>query len=270
MAYVWGLVRSVSGGLWWWVSLFFAYFFQAATFSDYPKFRDAINAKQSAIVMPTDIPLWALVVPFVAWVVARLAHNEAMRYWRAGRVVFDKPLAHPAWHLYVMEGKQVKNDVLMTSVSIEVKNIPYKSDSGADIEDAWVKIELFSPKDYKPLQSWNYARWEDNEHPPYAGNYFKADQNFRTLKANRSPNRITVVVKQFMQPNASRLRGMEQTTGWKDNENPIPPGEYLVRLSIEGKGQQETAKYVFALKNPGEGKSLEVSAASQRIGTYWP
>jgi hypothetical protein len=265
MAYLLGIVRSILGGLWWWASLFAAYFFQAATFSDYPEFRDKINAEQTVFVMPPEVPLWALLVPFFLWVVARLAHKETMRYLRAGRVIFDKIFVEPVWKLWISNTQSV----LMSSVVMVVKNSPYKTDSGNDIEDAWANVKLFD-LDSKPLREhdWDYPRWVDNG-PPYIGG-FNHDLDFRTLKANRSPNRVTLFVKEFSGETASRLRGIDQSQGWKDPEHPIPPGDYLVRVTIMGKGLQEDAVQTFKLRNPGKSAVLEVSDIGCRIEKYWP
>jgi len=191
-----------------------------------------------------------------------------MRYWRAGRIVFDRPQVHAPWNLTIQFVGGTKTDV-MSSVTVDVRNVPYKADSGNDVEKAWAKIELFD-LDSKPIQQWEFARWEDNKLPPQTQHQFIRDENYRTLNANRSPHRITIATKRLLETEAHRLRGEDQQNLWYDKSNPILPGEYFVRLTIDGKGLQEAAEYIFMLKNPGKDGVLEVREATQRIQRYWP
>jgi hypothetical protein len=214
--------------------------------------------------MPSDVQWKVLFVLLLVFIIIRLGHREAMRYSKSARLIFDRPEVHAPWSL---TGQTTE---IMSSVTINVRNVPYKTDGGNDVEAAWVRIELFDITS-RPIQAWDFARWEENKHPPYTGTpFYQHEENFRTLRANRSPNRITVATKRLLEEKADRLRGIDQTTNWMDQNNRIPPGEYFVRLTIEGGGLQESAQHVFMLRNPGKDRSLETYEATQPLQRYWP
>jgi len=268
--YVQGLIRAIFGREIWLraAQVLVASYLGLGIFADYAGLRDKINAKLGFTLMPSTFPWNLLLLAFAGWLILRLAHKEAMRYWRAARIHFDKSQVHAPWILTTQFVGGAKTDV-MSSVTVDVRNIPYKTDSGDDVEKAWAKIELFDLNS-KPIQMWEFARWEDNKLPPQTQHQFIRDENYRTLSANRSPNRITIATKRLLEGEAYRLRGEDQQNFWYDKNNPILPGEYFVRLTIEGNGLQEPAEYVFMLKNPGRNKSLEVQDAIQSIQKYWP
>jgi hypothetical protein len=79
-AYLLGLFRAVfPQKIWWWISLFFAYALQIGFFADYARIRPQINDLLGHAMLPETIPAWLLVVPFIVWVFAYLAHDAAKR-----------------------------------------------------------------------------------------------------------------------------------------------------------------------------------------------
>ena len=253
-----------------WISLGVACLFGIGIFAEYSKIRDATNDLLGRSVMPETVPFWAIAIAFLLWVIGMLAHKEAMRYWRAARITFQQPEVHGPFRLSNNETKALV--ALTYSVTIDVKNEPYKLDTGSDVERAWVGVELFDLHS-KPMQDWECARWENNEHPPYEGSprdHFPDAQNYRTLSANRSSSKITIVTKPIDRDNAYRMRGVDQITGWFNDEHPIPKGTYLVRVRISGKGLSEPAECIFGLHNLGSGRGFELFKGPKKIQRYWP
>src|SRR5262249_12309232 len=163
---------------------------------------------------------------------AAFTHKEAMRYGLAARVVFGPLQRHNPFQLNLFDNLgRLIDSVTVSSITVDVRNVPYARDDGKDIEAAWAKVELFDLNSKPVLEPWTYPRWEDNNQPGYGGNprdHFPTKENFRTLSANRSFNRITIAVKPLLEAEAYRLRGEDQITGWiRDKNNIIPPGEYL-------------------------------------------
>jgi hypothetical protein len=140
MAYLRALFGAITGGVFWWLSLVLAYFFQVAAFSDYGKVRDAINSWQSMMALPAEPPLWLLVVPFMVWVIARLAHNEAMRHIRAAKIEFSAPFIEttPLYNRTIDDrGFTTSKEVAFLSVvKIKASNIPHSYDDGKDVRHA--------------------------------------------------------------------------------------------------------------------------------------
>ena len=276
MRYLIGLFRALFiHRMWWWVSLFVAYFVGAGIFKDYDKYRNFIDVRLGRSLMPDAIPLWWLVIPFFLWVIATLAHREAMRYWRSAQVVFGKPYRDRgtlSQHVTDMgaHGPRTLSKALyeFDAVKVHVHNIPYKSDEGKDIVDAWAKIELFD-KDSTLVKSWRDARWEDNKQPGYANHpidHYPDDQKVRTLSANGRPSILCIAIKPIDDEFAYPFRGEDQILpDWRAKDIQIPRGNYLLRLTIGGKGLTEPAQCVFELENGGAKASLELRETDQFI-----
>jgi hypothetical protein len=275
MPYLWGLASSFFGGTWWWFSLVVAYIFGTAFVADYPKYRHVINSVQSLVVMPIDFPLWLVAAPLLVWAVARLAHREAMRRVRASRLIFSelRISSTPLFTTVMKNGASARQQVAHIYIAkIDVRNTPYSYDSGNDVREAWVKVEFFDLNS-KPIKSWEYARWEQNEKPGYQGvpsDRYLPEWNFRRLSANGSANTIDIVTKQYEDSDCFPLRGADQREPeWKSKNDAIPPGEYLVRLQIHGSGMLRPALHCIYLKNPGRGGNLQVAATTKTVKQYW-
>jgi len=75
----------------WWLSLIVTYALGVGIWHEYADIRDKINGWLGQSFMPSAIPFWALVIPFLVWVITALAHQEAKQRLHAARVVFGKP-----------------------------------------------------------------------------------------------------------------------------------------------------------------------------------
>lgn len=271
-AYLWGVAKAIFAPGWLaWIGLLLAYILGIGFFSDYEKAKNTINHWQQVYVMPDTLPPWLIVFPFFVWAFLRLAHKEGMWHGRSARIVFDDLRVVPSWHLYVRDQHgNILSDEIMSAVTIAIRNSPQFSESGNDVEMAWARVELFNLNG-KPIQDWDFARWEDNPQPPYSGSVFYShDSNYRRLSSNRSPHLITIATKRLLDEYADRLRGIDQTTNWMDPQNRIPKGEFFARLTIDGKGLQKPAIHVFMLNNPGRDRELKAYKSEKSIPRYWP
>jgi hypothetical protein len=101
--------------------------------ADYTNLRDKIDKFVGFPLMPTAPILWILFGLFAGSIIIRLAHNEAMRRWRAANIVFGKP--------YQVESPLYRTDMIMgahgqiphrtkihdfCAVKIDVYNIPHR------------------------------------------------------------------------------------------------------------------------------------------------
>jgi hypothetical protein len=278
VVYVVGLCRAIFvHGITWWFSLIAAYLFGLGIFEHYGKIREFINAATGRPLLPPDVPAWWVGIPFLLWIIASLAHSEAMRYWLAARVVFRAPytVGHPLYsRLRDRDGNVVgltgKKEIQLAK--IDVANQPYRSDQGRDVAEAWAKVELFDLNS-KPVISWEYPRWEENRKPGYGDHpldHFPDEQNLRNLAANGRWHTITIAHKAIGEENAYPLRGRDQLRpDWQAEDIEIPPGEYLLRLTIYGKGLMKPAAHVVLLENGGASGSLDISATREKIGPYY-
>jgi hypothetical protein len=66
-------------GTTWWLSLVLAYIFGIGVWSDYERLRGVTAGWFGRTIMPETFPFWLLILPFLIWVVAVLAHAEAKR-----------------------------------------------------------------------------------------------------------------------------------------------------------------------------------------------
>lgn len=271
-AYLGGFTRALfgEGELVRWLQAIVALVLGVGVFADYERIRSQVDDWVGEPVMPNYITWQMLAGGFMLWIIIRLGHNEAMQQWQSARIEFDLPQRHFPFNLYDRATGKVM--AIMSSVTVTVRNNPYRTDSGNDVVSAWGRVELFN-HDYKRVQWWDYPRWEDNKHPPYEGapkDHFPSEQNFRTLRANRSSHIITIATKPFSDEFAYRMRGVDQITGWVNKDHEIPKGEYFVRLTIEGKGLRDKQELVFVMVNRGANHPLEIKETTKRIGRYWP
>lgn len=219
--------------------------------------------------MPSAIPFWALVIPFLVWVITALAHQEAKQRLHAARVVFGKPYkVRSPLNEHVKEpgvsGGVVTRSRLVHefyAVKVDIYNKPYKSREGRDIEDAWSTVELLDGNS-KTVFSWRDLRWEDNKQPGYGDHpidHYPDDQKVRTLSANGRPNVLCIALKPVADEFAYPFRGKDQIQpDWRATDIKIPVGKYLLKLSIHGKGLDKPAEHLFEFENLGANHAIEL------------
>ena len=244
--------------------------------ADYTNLREKIDKSVGFELMPRAPTLWVLFGILAVSIIVRLAHSEAMRRWRAANIVFGKP--------YRVESPLFRTDLIPSAgaepvrqrtkvhdfyaVKVDVRNCPYKGDEGKDVGDAWSLFELFD-LDLKHIASWREGRWEDNKQPGYGNHpidHYPDDQKIRTLSANGRPNILCVAIKPVADSNAYPFRGVDQIEpDWRAKDINIPPGNYLLRLTINGKGLVNPAQCIFEFRNEGANNPIELLETKKKI-----
>jgi hypothetical protein len=260
-------------GISWWLSLLVAYIFGIGVFSEYPQIKEAIDGVIGRPLMPPTVPFWWIAIPFLLWITGALAHREAMRSYRAARVLFGAPYVNISpLFAHSMDGsRHVIHNFSMAKV--DVRNAPYRADDGKDVVDAWSEIEVFDLAS-RPIASWRYGRWEENNQPGYQGNpttHYPDKENIRTLAANEKPHILCLAIKPFQDEEAYPIRGADQLKpGWRSDDVKLPRGQFLIRLRIHGKGLQAPAEKTFLLTNNGTNAVLDLADTTKKIHRYWP
>lgn len=277
MRYFVGLFRSVFVGhnIWWWLSLALATVFGGLAIADYDRYRDGINGLVGRPLMPPSLPFSWVVLAFVLWLVASLGHREAMRYWRAARIVAGKPygISTPLYRTVRVNGAPVQAEIqsYLTMVKVDISNNPFKPDEGKDITDAWGEVELFD-LDSKPVTKWLYPRWEENKQPGYGDHpldHFPDQENMRTLVANGRPHILCIAIKHVGDDFAYPIRGADQLReDWRSTDIKIPRGNYLLRLKVHGKGLQKPSGHMFLLENRGADGGIDLSETRKKIEAW--
>jgi hypothetical protein len=278
--YVAGFIGAIFGATpRWWIGGLFAWALGFGFYGQYDRIRSGFNSLQSLLILPETVPLWLVAGPFVLLVIGRLGHDEAMRYWRAARVVFGEPyrVDGPLFNTTRFpDGRVVKEQThYFYMVKVDVRNEPYRLDDGRDVREAWSEIEVVDFTSYKPIASWREARWEDNKQPGYGDHpldHYPDSERVRTLAANARPNILCVAIKPIEDEAAYPMRGADQLKpGWRSPDIRIPKGKYLLRVRIRGAGLHEKqAERTYTFTNHGSGGSIELEETNRKIGQYWP
>jgi hypothetical protein len=268
-AYISEFAKSIfQHGAGWWGSLLATYILQIGVWAEYGAVHARINAWIGSAVMPASVPVWALIIPFLVWVIIAFAHDAAMREIISGHVVFSKP--HRAFSPLYARQLGGKSIILheFYGVKVDVSNQPHSLGEGKDVVEAWAEVELFDGNS-KPVISWLYPRWEDNKQPGYADHpldHYPDDQKVRTLSANGRPNTLCLALKPIKDEYAYSFRGEDQLQPeWKAQDKKIPAGTYLLRLTIHGKGLTRPAIRFFELEHAGANQPLEMRDTDRHI-----
>lgn len=269
--YIIGFLRALGKhGIWWYFAFGFTYFIGIGFFVDYPIARAKINSWQPYFVMPEEFPLWLIVMPALLFVIAKLAHHEAMTYWRAARLVFEGPIIKRSVPLYVNHAILLcRHDI----AAIVVKNCPYDSGAGKPVEAAYARVTFFDAHSEKRILEFDYPRWCENPMPGYQGSpsdHFPTDRNFRVLKPNESRNTIDFALKDIEDEYAYGFTGNSQMVqNWKVDRLKIPPGDYIMSIQVFGVGLQNQTPEWFLFTNPGKGGAIEVDQTRRKLGVRW-
>lgn len=167
----------------WWFSLILAYVFGADFWTNYPKYRDQIDSWIGAQIMPRETAIWMILVPIGLWLLVRLVHEEAMRYLRAARLIFDQPFVDRMVPIVANwdepEEVPVKNSTKTVIVSkpqsrqktsndmvkIVVRNCPRDTISGRPVIDAHAYVRIFDRVNQNLVKEFPFPRWEENPKP---------------------------------------------------------------------------------------------------------
>ena len=262
MEYLRGLVKAVAGPGWaWWISLLFTYFLVGAgAYPNYPQVRDFIN--RAAPLMPEEFPVWMVLVPFMLWVVARLAHREAMAHSRAARIVFDEPYVQNFIPLFGTIGTTRTQIGENDMAKIAVRNVPYDSASGRVIQDAFARFAMYDQRTGAKVLEFDYPRWQENPKPGYFGNppdHIRDDWNRRDLQPSGDKSLLNFLIKTRGHDKAYGFRASSQLKPlWHDPDLAVPPGEYWGRLTVCGVGLREPAEQWFSVRIGGAGEPMAV------------
>lgn len=209
--------------------------------------------------LPETLSFWWLLLPFIVWVCFSCVHLETMRRLRSGRAVFGQLVLHKDVPLFLKNGKALTSaDIL----SVDIRNVPYDSQSGRTIDKAFGIVEVYD-EDFKRVMGFEYPRWADNQKPGYQGSpsdHFPHEWNFRDLHPNGSKNRMDIFIKESVSSSVGVLRGVTQIMElWRDKEFQLPPGTYKVLLRLRGHGLASPANLWFALVNAGKDVTMQFS-----------
>jgi hypothetical protein len=278
VAYMVGLTRALFvHGITWWFSLIIAYLFGLGVFDQYDKIRGTIDGTLGRPILPESVPAWWITIPFLIWVIAALAHKEAMRYWRAAFLLFGDPYVDfgPLYrHVRDPYGKVINSAVqyYFYMAKVQISNSPYKADDGRDVLECWAEIEVFD-QTCRRIVSWRYPRWEENRQPGYADHpidLYPDEENVRTLSANGRPSILCIALKPIDDELTYPIRGADQLLhDWRALDIQIPPGKYLTRLRVHGKGLKSPVERIYLLVNRGRGAPLDISIAAEKIVRQW-
>ena len=273
--YLWGFVRAISGGLWWWVSLVAAWVLGVGIFSqeEYATARERIADWLGVPVIPETFPIWLFGFLFLIWACVRLAHREAMRHWRSARLVFGKPYVDSNVPLYetTQAGRRLvgRNEI----AKIKVQNIPYDGEHGKTVEQSYARLDVYNPVTKRCVLAFDYPRWEENPKPGYQGNpadHYPHDWNRRALLPNGEVNTLNFLLKSIDEDCAYGFRGRSQLASrWRDDRLKLASGEYAARLTVSGVGLRQPFAQWIAISF-GAGRTIDVDKMDPLDLQRWP
>lgn len=284
-------IRSFLRAIFWqnfnfWFSLLVAYTLGTGFFADYEEARAQIQTWFPGIMMPEVFPLWWIGIPFLGWVIFRLADKEARRHMFRARLLFDKPYIEHDVPLYnrwsVFELIKLSKDTHPIPVSVPkseliarnniakivVRNSPYDFDNGRPVEDAYAIVTIFDRNGKNEVLEFDFPRWTENPKPGYEGNpsdHFPHEWNYRTLRPNQTRNTIDFVIKNIDETVAYGFSGASQRESrWQSDKLRIQPGEYIVRIALFGTGLRNPPRETWLrLKNPDQNGEIHVTEAKK-------
>jgi hypothetical protein len=228
--------------------------------------------------MPEPFPLWLFLFLLIIWVVARLAHKEAMRHLKAARIVFDDLTIHRAVDLWgtvqFADGRRERvHQGLVDIASIKVRNVPYDGAEGKAAVDAFARMDFFDKATLKNVLSFDYPRWEGNPKPGYHVNptdHYPDEWKRRTLPPSGEASRLDFMVKSIDAEVAFGFRGRSQLMPtWSDPRLRLPAGDYVAKLTIAGVNLRKPAEQWFSIDVGGAGRSFEVEKAKPIDTKRW-
>jgi hypothetical protein len=271
MQYLWGVVLAVAGPGWlWWITLALAYFFGIGFYNDYPVARDWAK-EVLGVILPENFQLWWIVVPFLLWVIARLAHREAMARLRAARIIFDEPYIDafvPLWHRGT--GQLVgENDI----AKIRVRNVPFDGSRGLVVTDAYAFIEFYNATSLQLVLRFDYPRWQENPMPAYGtnpGDHIVDEWNRRNLSPTGEAATLNFLVKTRSEGRAYGFRTRSQLLPlWHDRELELRSGNYLAKLTVAGVNLRRPAEQWLSVSVGGVDESLRVEKSTKPETKWW-
>lgn len=275
MYYLLGFLRALSGGRWWFVSVIIAAMLGVGFFRDeeYAAVRDQIANWLGYPVMPETLYLWWVVFVLVIWACGHLAHQEAMRYWRAAHLIFDEPYVDRNITLWTGPRDGPRQPVGSNDIAkIVVRNMPYDGATGVSVEDAFARLEVYDPTSRKCVLAFDYPRWQENQKPDpsvSSGRHLD-DWNRRRLRASGEKNTLNFLIKGIEDDCAYGFRGKSQYGLWRDQELKLPAGEYFAKLSVAGIGLRRPAIQWLSISVGGADRSIDVARARPLNLKRWP
>jgi len=255
-------------GIAWWCSLVIAYVFNIGWYAAYEQIRTELMSWPYFSWLPAQISFWWLILPFLIWVIAALAHKETMQRLRVGHVVFEGPNIYYDVGQYNKEGNQVgKIDIAY----LNIKNIPYNLLNCEAVNRAYGSVGIYDSK-WQHVKTVDYLRWPQGDLPGYQNppeKRFNHEWNFRTLYPDSSGNRLDLFLKDKKDSDAYILRGLSQVKPlWKDPELAIPPGHYKVLVKVTGYPIKTPARLWLALEVSGANSSIRVTPLPSTVENW--
>lgn len=259
--------RAMFGGALWWLSLSISWLLGIGFFNEYPAVKKRLTDLLQVSLMPDAFPLWLLAALFLLWVVARLAHREAMRHLRAARVLFHEVATHRSVDLNgwvpAKDGSLARVNLgLIDIASIKVSNSPYDGAEGKAVLDAFARIDIYDRGTRKTVLSFDYPRWEGNPKPGYHDHprdHYPDDWNRRMLPPSGERHRLDFLVRNWNDGKTYGFRGRSQIKHlWSDTELQLACGEYIAKLTVSGAGLRQPAEEWLAISIGADG-TLEVA-----------
>lgn len=264
MAYLAGFFGALlgSGTILRWVQILAFAFLGLGLVADWTKNRDAINSALGAPLMPDALNWQLLMIAFLTSIVIRLLHNEALRHSRSARICFEP--AFVSRNITLFHNGHANG--LFDKASVRVRNVPFRGDSGTNVEHAWASAVFFNQATghHRTVE---FLRWQENEKPGYSGNPDRIidEWKHRDLRYNQSPHTLNIVIKHHGEDAAYPMTVMNQTMpSWRDTDAALEPGTYVVRLTIFGSGLRTQTERFFLLENPGGSGQMMLSDTEKR------
>jgi hypothetical protein len=203
-----------------------------------------------------------IVVPLLLWVIARLAHREAVTQVCAARIIFDEPYVQNFIPLYGTIGTKRtqigENDI----AKIAVRNVPYDASNGRVIENAFARFEIYDQSTGTKVLEFDYPRWQENPKPGYYGNppdHIRDEWNRRDLQPSGDKSLLNFLIKSRNDDRAYGFRANSQLRPlWHDPKLELSPGRYWGRLTVYGVGLRKPAEQWLLVEIGGVDEPMTV------------